>query len=150
MPSLTSGSSEPEHTSGATRFLAVLGIDVACFAVLVFGAFSQGMDNWGRGMSRTPSPPSHVLSWSEIIVGATLAIHACYAYWRNWIADAGFQGILAIVALLVGLSTLSSSGDGAAPPVSPTPVHATTTGDRFYCYSGGQCYLNGTPVSGHP
>jgi hypothetical protein len=130
--------------------MAVLGIDVVCFVVLVFGAFSQGIDNWGRGMSGKPSPPSHVLSWAEIIVGGTLAIHACYAYWRNWIADAGFQGILAIIALLVGFSTMSGSGDGASPPASPSPVHVTTTGGGDYCYSGGQCYIDGEPVSGHP
>lgn len=96
------------------------------------------------------SPPSHVLSWAEIIVGGTLAIHACYAYWRAWIADAGFQGILAIIALLVGFSTLSTSGDGAAPPARPSPVQTTTPGGATYCYSGGQCYIDGEPVSGHP
>ena len=84
------------------------------------------------------------------IVGGALAIHACYAYWRNWIAGAGFQGILAIIALLVGFSTMSGSGDGASPPASPFPLHVTTTGGGSYCYSGGQCYINGEPVSGHP
>jgi len=53
----------------------------------------------------------HVLSWAEVIVGATLALHACYAFWRNWTAD---QGILA--AQHPELVRRRSRAAGAADP----------------------------------
>lgn len=144
-------SSEPSAppTSGARRFLAVLAVDAVCFVALAWGAFSDAMQGLDWESRRTPKPPTHYFSWALILVSGTLAIHAFYAYRRNWSPEAGLQLLLAIVAGLCGLSTLSSSGDGAAPP-NPVHVTQTQTPNGDFCYSGGQCYINGTPVSGHP
>jgi hypothetical protein len=145
MSSLTSGSSVL-RTSGVRRFLAVLAVDSVCFVALVWGAFYDAMSGLGWE-SGTPASPVHYFSWAVVLVGGTLAVHAFYAYWRNWIPEAGIQGILAIVAVLAGLGMLSSTHDAAA---QPNPVHTTQTPNGDFCYSGGQCFINGVPVSGHP
>lgn len=122
----------------------------------MIAAFSDGMAAWGGEFAK-PHPAVHASHWAVLVVGIVLAIHAMYAYWHSWIPDAGFQGIFAIVALVVAFGLLTSSGDGAAQPNRPAPGHATTTGPgqgattgRDYCYSGEQCFINGVPVSGHP
>ena len=127
----------------------MLAVDAVCFVALAWGAFSDAMQGLGWESRRTPEPPTHYFSWALLLVAGALAIHTLYAYWRNWIPEAGIQALLALVAGLSGLSTLSSSGDGATPP-QPSSVHSTQTPNAFFCYSGGQCYMNGTPVSGHP
>ena len=147
--SLLSSESSAPRTSGLRRFLAVLAVDAVCFVVLVWGAFSDAMQGLGWESRRTPEPPTHYFSWALILVGGTLAVHAFYAYWRNWTPEAGIQLLLAIVAGISGLSALGSGGDGAAPS-QPSSVHVTQTPNGDFCYSGGQCFINGTPVSGHP
>jgi hypothetical protein len=133
------------------RIAAIFAIDVMCGVVLYVAAFHDEMAAWGGEHAR-PRPPVHLAYWVLLGIGVVLAIHAIYAYWHWWIADAGFQGIAAIVALIMAFSLLSSPDDGAANPGHPAPAEPaqTTMGQDFFCYSGGQCYLNGVPVSGHP
>ncbi len=126
----------------------MLAVDAVCFVALAWGGFADAIQGLDWESRRTPRPPTHYFSWALLLVAGALAVHAFYAYWRNWTPEAGLQLLLAIVAGISGLSTLSASGDGAAP--QPNPVHTTQTPNAFFCYSGGQCYMNGTPVSGHP
>jgi len=147
--SLLPPGSSPPRTSRLRRLLAVLAVDAACFAALVWGAFSDAMQGLDWESRRTPEPPTHYFSWALLLAAAALTAHTLYGYWRNWIPEAGIQAVLALVAGLSGLSSLSSSGDGTAPP-PPSTVQVTHSVNGDFCYSGGQCYINGTPVSGHP
>jgi hypothetical protein len=149
MSSLTTGKSQPEGISPATRIAAIFAIDAICVVAMLWAAFSDGMAGWA-GEYAKPHPPVPLSHWVLLAVGIVLAIHAMYAYWRWWIPDAGFQGIAAIVALVVAFGLLTSPGGGAANPNHPTPVSITQTNGGDFCYSGGQCYINGVPVSGHP
>lgn len=149
MSSLTSGRSLPEQSSPLRRFLAVVTLDAVCVVLLFLAGFSDAMTAWGGGYANGHHAV-HLSGWMMLAVGVALGIHAVYAYWRWWIPEAGFQGIAAILALIIGLSLLSSDGDGAArQPQRRSPVPAATTSSAdFYC-SGGHCYENGVDV-GHP
>ena len=88
MSSLTSGSSGPERSLGAWRYLLVAAIDSVGLVALPFGG------------------------WAVLLVGAALMVQS--------------------------------------PATQSTPVQSTQNNGGTFCYSGGQCYINGVPVSGHP
>lgn len=150
--SLTSGKSLPERTSPVRRFLAVAAVESVCVVLLMWAGFSDALTAWGGGYA-TARPARHLVHWTVLFIGIALAIHAIYAYRRSWNPEAVFQGILGAVALLVGVSLLSSTDAGAAqrrPQPSSTAGTSTSSNTGTFCYSGGSCYINGTPVSGHP
>ncbi|MEY9892073.1 hypothetical protein ABIA31_005748 [Catenulispora sp. MAP5-51] len=101
-----------------------------------------------------------------LVVGAALMVHTVYLFRSSWPAEGWIQGALTVVAVVAGVGMTSSAGGLDSPPqpgivqpapAQPTPVQSTTaqpatgqTTGRSFCYSGGQCYINGVPVSGHP
>ncbi|MBS2537603.1 hypothetical protein KGQ20_33115 [Catenulispora sp. NF23] len=147
MSSLASGSSVSRRVSGTRRFLAVIAVDSVCFVTLVWGAFIDGMhQGW---MSRTPTRPTHYLSWALLLVGATLVIHAGYALRRSWFPEVGSQAIAAVVMTAIGFTLLSSPDESFDQP-QPQPARNTYTNSGTFCDSGGSCYVNGVQVSGYP
>jgi hypothetical protein len=151
---LTSGKSLPERTSPVRRFLAVAAVESVCVVLLMWAGFSDALTAWSGGYA-TAHPARHLAHWTVLFIGIALAIHAVYAYRRSWNPEAAFQGILGAVALLVGVSLLSSTDAGVSrqrpQPSSPVGTSTSTSSNTgTFCYSGGTCYLNGTPVSGHP
>jgi cadmium resistance protein CadD (predicted permease) len=150
MSSPTSGNSLPDHTSPLSRFLAVVAVDAVCVVLLFWAGFRDAMTAWSGGYANGHHA-LHLSSWMMLAVGIALGIHAIYAYWHWWIPEAGIQGILAILAVIIGLSLLSADGDGAAQqPRQQSPAYTapTTSSADIYC-SGGHCYSNGVDV-GHP
>ena len=150
--SLTSGKSLPERTSPVRRFLAVAAVESVCVVLLLWAAFSDALTAWGGGYAK-PHPAKHLVHWTVLLIGIALAIHAVYAYRRSWNPEAVFQGILGAVAILVGLALLNSTDAGAArqqPQPSSTAGTSTGSNTGTFCYSGGNCYIDGTLVSGHP
>ncbi|MEY9928454.1 hypothetical protein ABH926_003093 [Catenulispora sp. GP43] len=114
------------------------------------------------GLAAMFAVPSHFRSWAVLVIGAALVVHTVYLFRSSWPAEGWLQGALAVLAVVAGVGMTSSAGGAASPwqpsivqpaPAQPTPVQSTpstqTTG-RTFCYSGGQCYINGVPVSGHP
>jgi hypothetical protein len=146
---LTSGKSLPERTSPIRRFLAVLAVDSVCVVLLYWAGFNDAMTGWAGDYAK-PHPPVHLVPWTVLAMGFAFAIHAVYAYRRTWNPEAVLQGICGIVAIAIGFGMLSSTHDGAAQ--QPTPARNTQTNSNYgnFCYSGGDCYINGQPVSGHP
>lgn len=145
----TTGKSLPERTSPIRRFLAVLAVDSVCVVLLFWAGFSDGMTAWA-GEYAKPHPPVHLVPWMTLGIGLTMAIHAVYAYRRNWGPEALLQGLCAAVAIFIWLGTVSSTGDGAAQHPSPARTTQTDSNTGTFCYSGGNCYINGQLVSGHP
>jgi hypothetical protein len=150
--SLTSGKSLPERTSPVRRVLAVAAVESVCVVLLMWAGFTDAMTALGGGYA-TAHPARHLVHWTVLFIGIALAVHAIYAYRRSWNPEAAFQGILGAVALLVGVSLLSSTDAGAVrqrPQPSSTADTSTSSNTGTFCYSGGTCYINGTPVSSHP
>ena len=107
--------------------------------------------------------------WAVLLVGAALMLHTVYLFRSSWPAEGWLQAGLAIVAVVAGFGMVTSTDQGASPlqPISvqinplqspatqspatqSTPVQSTQNNGGTFCYSGGQCYINGEPVSGHP
>lgn len=146
------GNSLPQCTSPLRRFLAVTAVDAVCVVLLFWAGFSDAMTAWGGGHANGRHS-AHLSSWMMLLVGIALGIHTVYAYRRRWVPEAGVQGVSALLAVIIGLSMLSSDGDGAAQQPrqqSQSPAYSAPTagGGDFYC-SGGHCYSNGVDI-GHP